>query len=342
MKELVLENIRKRIGGNFGLNVNLIVRTGDYFVLLGPCGSGKTKLLETVAGILPPDSGRVLLDGHDVTGLAPEKRNMGFVYQNKALFPHMSVRDNIEFGLLCRPLSRVEREHRMERVSEALGIASLMDRRDSTSLSGGEAQKVAMARALVLEPSLLLLDEPLSSMDPGAREAFYVLLSKLPGEFGLTVIHVTHDLTEARALGKSMGVMRDGRVEQTGTVEEMMTRPATRYVADFLMVQNLVPLRALGITSPFETGCFRPEEVHLLPIEGSSEAIAEGFGQSDHFHFSCRIVAVHDRGDTVRVDLAAPGLDITASLGKAVLRRGGFSPGDSVVAVIMRDSVHTI
>jgi ABC-type sugar transport system ATPase subunit len=229
---LELDGVRRRFG-SFSLEVTLSAGAGDYLVLLGPSGCGKSLLLGTVAGIYVPDSGRVLLDGRDVTALHPEERGLGMVPQGSSLFPHLSVEGNIEFGLRVRGQPRTARRERVRELAASLRLEPLLGR-PVPALSGGEAQRVAIARALASRPGLLLLDEPLSLLDHNARLELQEELRRIHAALGLTVLHVTHSREEARALGRRCAVMLGGRLVQVGTADEIFARPRCRFVARFL------------------------------------------------------------------------------------------------------------
>ena len=229
---ITLEGVGQRFGA-FALAADLKVPAGAYLTLLGPSGCGKSLLLGTLAGLYPAAEGRILLDGEDVTGKPPEERSLGFVFQKSSLFPHLGVGDNIAFGLKMHGVPRDERRRRVDEVTELLGISSLLDR-PCPALSGGEAQRVALARALAPSPSVLLLDEPLSLVDHNARLELQAVLKQLHRELDLTVLHVTHDREEARALGNQAAVMLGGRVIQQGPMQQVLAAPGCRFVARFL------------------------------------------------------------------------------------------------------------
>jgi len=225
--------------GSFLLkDITFDVQDGEYFVLLGPTGAGKTVLLESIAGLNPIKSGQVKINGRDVTFLNLEKRNIGFAFQDYALYRHLSVRDNISFGLQWRRKTRREIEDAVDRVIELLGIAHLLGRRP-WSLSGGESQKIALARALAIKPDLFLLDEPLSAVDPEMREATERELKEIHNRLRLTTIHVTHDFEEAIALGDRIAVLGKGRIAQIGTPEQIFRQPNSEFVARFVMTRNI-------------------------------------------------------------------------------------------------------
>ena len=231
--------------GPFTLDgVSLDVPTGGYALLIGPTGSGKTTLLETVAGHHAPERGRVWLHGEDVTDLPPERRGVGFVYQDHLLFPHLTVAENIGYG------SRVEgRGSRVAELAEMLGIASLLARRVDR-LSGGERQRVALARALAPRPSVLLLDEPFASLDPTTRASLRRALIALQQLEAVTILQVSHDFDEALRLGDLVAVLADGRILQQGTPEEVFRRPNSAFVAKFTGAGNVIAgeVRQIGAT----------------------------------------------------------------------------------------------
>ncbi|MCK5654331.1 MAG: ABC transporter ATP-binding protein [Dehalococcoidia bacterium] len=225
--------------GDFLLDgIDLGVEKGEYFIILGPTGAGKTVLLEAIAGLHPIKMGEIWLDGREVTKLEPEKRGIGFVYQDYALFPHLTVKGNLLFGLKQRKWPKEERGRVMEWLAELLGITPLLERSTDT-LSGGERQKVALARALSTSPQVLLLDEPLSALDPQHREGVQQELRQIHRRLKQTIIHVTHDFEEAIALGDRIAVLGAGHILQIGTPEEIFRQPNSEFVARFAMTRNI-------------------------------------------------------------------------------------------------------
>jgi molybdopterin-binding protein len=225
--------------GDFQLqDINLTVDEGEYFIVLGPTGAGKTVLLESIAGLYPVKSGQIWLRGKEVTSLEPEKRNISIVYQDHALFPHLSAAENILFGLKIHRRPKQELNKVLGWLSDLLGIAHLMDRSPDT-LSGGEQQKVALARALSTKPEVLLLDEPLSALDPETREGVQKELRQLHNQLKVTTIHVTHDFEEAIALGDHIAVLGEGCIKQVGTPEQIFHQPNSEFVARFAMARNI-------------------------------------------------------------------------------------------------------
>jgi len=221
-------------------DINLKIDNGDYFILVGPSASGKTLLLETIAGLHNVTSGKIWIDGRDITSLESEKRNIGMVYQDCALFPHLTVRDNIVFGLVIRGKKPAVINRELKRIVQLLNIGYLLDRRPH-NLSGGEKQKVALARALVTNPELLLLDEPLGALDPQTRETVRQEINKLHQELGITILHVTHDFEEAVTLGTRIAVIGEGSIKQAGLPDEIFHHPNSRFVAYFTMAVNVFP-----------------------------------------------------------------------------------------------------
>ena len=267
---LILENLCCKRGGFRLEDVNLRSGRGDYFVLLGPSGSGKTTLIKCICGLNPLSSGRIRLNDRDITSINPEDRRIGYVPQNYSLFPHLDVYQNILFGLKAMKLPKGECDTRVESISDMLGINNLMRRRVN-NLSGGEMQRIALARALVVYPDAILLDEPFSSVEPGLRTRLWFEIKGTLKRTNTIVIHITHNLDEAYALGDRIAVLIDGRIEQDGTREDITRRPATEKIADYQGIKNIfegeisdVGENKIRISNPgFEIIAFKGKEAKL-------------------------------------------------------------------------------
>ena len=244
---LIIEGLSKTYGRSVEAlsEVDLTVTPGEFLTLLGPSGSGKTTLLMIVAGFESPTTGRVLLGGDDITWVPPERRSFGVVFQNYALFPHMSVERNVAYPLQVR---RVPRSERRSMVADVLRLVDLegLKRRRPAQLSGGQQQRVALARALVYQPSLLLLDEPLGALDRAIRDQMQGELTRLHRLLGVTFLYVTHDQDEALTMSDRVAVLRDGRIEQIGTPEDVYQRPASAFVARFVGKPNILSGRLVA------------------------------------------------------------------------------------------------
>ena len=240
MAAVTLDGVAKRFGRVVAVdNVSLRIGRGEFVCLLGPSGSGKTTLLRIIAGFARPDAGRIFFDDRDSTDVHPSKRDIGMVYQHYALFPHMTVQDNVAFGLKIRGVDQAGRQARVGRVLELVKLSGL-ESRYPRELSGGQQQRVALGRALVIDPQILLLDEPLGALDRQLRLEMQPELKSLQRRLGITTIFVTHDQSEALALADRIAVLDRGRVEQIGPPHEIYERPASAFVADFMGTTNAV------------------------------------------------------------------------------------------------------
>ncbi len=296
--------------GEFALRgIDLDIEDGDYLMILGPTGAGKTILLETIAGIYEPDRGKIYLDGEDITGISPRKRFLGMVYQDYMLFPHLTVEENILFGLKARKVGRKEAAARAMKLANMLDVAHLMHRRPDT-LSGGEQQRVAIARALAVEPKVLLLDEPLSALDPETRASLRDELRRIREMTDTIMVHVTHNLDEAFLLGNRMAIMNAGRIVQIGDIGEVFKKPNCRFVADFVGITNIyrgISSRDNGLFSIAVNG---NRLLSVVPVEGDvyttirPESIMlslDPIRSSARNTFKGRIARILDEGSVVKV-----------------------------------------
>jgi sn-glycerol 3-phosphate transport system ATP-binding protein len=289
--EIQLRGITKRFGETTALSeVTLAAEPGSFLVLLGPSGCGKSTLLRVVAGLEAPSEGQLFLDGREVTGLPPASRGIAMVFQSYALFPHLSVAENIVFGLRARHVPRAEREARLQRTADLLGLSALLARRPS-QLSGGQQQRVALARAVVAEAPICLMDEPLSNLDAKLRTEMRREIRALQQRLGITMVYVTHDQAEAMSMADQVVLMRDGRIEQDATPPELYARPASVFAAGFIGTPPMSLLRLVpgaqgaevagtpGITVAPASAAgailgVRPEEIELADTDGLPARVA--------------------------------------------------------------------
>lgn len=297
--------------------VDLDVRAGEFFAMLGPSGSGKTTSLRLIAGFEQPTAGHIEIFGETAEGVPPYRRNVNTVFQDYALFPHMSVRDNVAYGLMIAGMGRRERHAKAEEALEMVRLPGYGDRRPS-ALSGGQRQRVALARALVNRPKVLLLDEPLGALDLKLREQMQEELKGLQRSLGITFIFVTHDQGEALSMADRVAVFSEGRIQQVGTPQDVYERPDTPFVADFVGSSNVLPpdlVRELtGLAVP---ASLRPEALRL--ISG-----AEAASDPDASRLTATVTGLSYTGAVTRVQLGVRDLALSALIpaGQPVPRRG--------------------
>ena len=299
MADVILRQVSKRFGTTEAVcDLSLAIEDGEFIVLLGPSGAGKTTTLRLVAGLERPDAGAILIDDRDVTRAPPGSRDMAFVFQQYSLYPHLSVYDNLAFPLRS-PVHRVPEPQirkRVEQTAELLHIAAKLNNR-ATRLSGGEMQRVAIGRALVRDPAIYLMDEPLSSLDAKLRAELRLELKRIQLELGATILYVTHDQVEAMTLASRVGVIRDGRLLQVGTPREIYENPADRYVASRLGTPqiNFLPLALVSdVPAPpgTETIGIRTEHLQIASRSGGTLVgrvhRIEHLGEQNHVHLEYR------------------------------------------------------
>lgn len=275
---VTLEHVTKSFGSSKGIeNVHIEIKQGEFFTFLGPSGCGKTTILRMIAGFYYPTKGRILFMNADMTYVPPHKRNTGMVFQNYALFPHMTVFENIAFGLQVRKFTKAQIKEKVEQTQRLLRLDGFGNRR-MDQLSGGQQQRVALARALVIEPSILLLDEPLSNLDAKLREETRIEIKRLQLELGITTIYVTHDQAEAMSMSDRIMVMQNGEVQQIGIPEDIYNRPSTPFVASFIGETNVWEGEVVQINGEEATVQVEPDllVIGYLDYASNSEGIKVG------------------------------------------------------------------
>ncbi len=292
---VVLQDVAKRWNGQLGVEeISLEIEEGSFVALLGPSGCGKSTTLRLLAGLELPDEGEIVIQGRDVTSSAASDRNLSMVFQSYALFPHLSVAENVVFGLKVRRVPKAERREKMERALEITGLLGFESRKPA-ELSGGQRQRVALARAIVAGQPLCLMDEPLSNLDAKLRNSVRKDIKKLQRDLGITVVYVTHDQTEAMSMADKVVLMKDGRIQQIGSPDDLYNRPANTFVAGFVgappmalidgeMLEGFLPDSKIGL---------RAEHVSIVPA---------GSGR-----FTCRISECEFLGSETLIGLQHPG-----------------------------------
>lgn len=347
---IFVDNISKDLGEFYMKNVSLEIHANEYFVILGPTGAGKSILLETIAGIFMPDRGKIYLDETDITVLPSRKRQVGMVYQDYSLFPYLNVRDNIGFGLKNKDMDKESIKDKVDELLDFLKIHHLAHRYPGT-LSGGEQQKVAIARAIAMEPKVLLLDEPLSALDFRTKTYLQEGLKKVKETYGITMVHVTHDQTEAMMLADRIAVMMHGELIQVGTPKEIFNRPKNEEIASFVGIENILRGQissnnngvaevavegentVLAVTD-YNDGpvkvFIRPEDVIL------SIGVCESSVQNT---FSGKVTHIHDMGALTRVRLDN---DIVSLVTKRSLESLQLCIGTQVHASFKTTAAHVV
>lgn len=337
--------------GEFSLkNINLQINKGEYFVILGPTGAGKTILLELIAGIYSADKGKIIIDNQEITEKPPKNRPISMVYQDYMLFPHLTVEDNIKFGLERNEKSEEDINQKVDELANLLDISDLLHRYPGT-LSGGESQRVAIARSLVMNPKILLLDEPVSALDVPSQKKIRDELKKIHRKTDVTIMHVTHSREEAIRLGERMSIMNNGEIAQTGDSSQVFKKPNSEFVAHFVGSENIyegkskvtngiaeVELdKGMDLVSVSEKegkvrACIRPEEVIIStdPIETSGRN-----------RFKGKIVDILERESTFQVK-ADIGINITVTITKKSLKELKLKKGKEIYLAFKATAVHLI
>jgi spermidine/putrescine ABC transporter ATP-binding subunit len=330
MSQVEVIGAQKRYGTVAALdNVSLKFVDGEFFGLLGPSGSGKTTLLRSIAGFIELDSGQVLLDGEDIGPIPVHRRDIGMVFQNYALFPHMTVFDNVAFGLSVRKMPGAEIKQRVDEILSLVRLAGLQERKPR-QLSGGQQQRVALARALVTRPKVLLLDEPLGALDKHLREEMQVELRRIQREVGITTIFVTHDQEEAMTLSDRIAIMNQGKIEQLGAPLEVYEHPINRFAAGFLGVANFLEGRVASVSGG---------EVRIdLKLGGQAAAPAQGFRPGD-----AAVLAVRPEKISIEAGTAELGVNRLAGTVLSAIFSGSSTTyriqvADQIIAVFQQNS----
>lgn len=332
--------------GEFTLrDVNLKVEEQEYFVVLGPTGSGKTVLVECIVGLHKPSSGRIFLDGRDVTSLKPEERKVAYVPQDYCLFPHMTVKQNIEFGMRRQRMPENEIREAVERLTEMTHITDILGRHPLT-LSGGEKQRAALCRALAVKPRLLLLDEPLAAVDERTREMMCQELKAVQKQIGTTTIHVSHNFEETLAVADKIGVFERGGIVQTGTPHEIFRRPDNEFVAAFTGTENIIPLNVvrrscqingskIGLDTDYEGEArlvIRPEDIrlHLVGLSDIENSLTGS------------VASLVDKGPLFKVIIKTGDVSWSALISRRECEDLGIVAGSAICVELPINSIHVL
>jgi len=342
---LELRSLSKQLGLFTITDLNLRLNHGEYFVLLGPSGVGKTVLIEMVAGFITPDAGRILCEGQDITNSPPEARDFAVVYQDYALFPHLAVAANIAYGLRARGVQSKQAAARVRALAEKLNIAALLNRRVG-GLSGGEQQRVALARALAPRPRLLLLDEPLAAVDIGLRARLRHELRCIHQQTGTTFLHVTHDPDDALYLADRVGVMLEGSIRQVATPQELFRAPSDAAVAEFLGMRNI-----MTVDSASEGVCqVGRVEIHAALADESTSYVwikpeeillsRQPFDSSARNQFRCVVAGWENSGPLLAVRISSGDLTLTALVTYESFSELGIDAGTELYCTFKSSAVH--
>lgn len=347
---LTIESLSITLGEFSVRDVSLEIRPGDYFAILGPTGAGKTVLLETIAGIHTPKSGRIILDDIEITSTEPRLRNIGMVYQDYMLFPHLTVEENISFGLGQRKISSNKQHALVKEMSSLLEISHLTKRYPGT-LSGGEQQRVALARALVLKPEILLLDEPMSALDSRTRERIRLELSRIQKLFGTTIVQITHHFDDVFALANRIAIMREGQIVQVGDISEVFLHPSDTFVAEFLGIGNIIRGTSskfgniIQITTHDGTTFFAASGVIgdiVATLHAEDVILSKApFASSARNCLLGTVTEIIPTGSTVRIILDV-GFLLTALLTRISCHELYLEPGSRVYATFKASAVHVM
>jgi len=325
--------------------INLSIGENEFFILMGPTGAGKTVLLEAIAGLVPVKSGTIFIGEKNITTLPPEKRGISIVYQDYALFPHLTVLENITYGLHFHRIDKEQAEKRLNRLLEVVNLSHLKERLP-VNLSGGEKQRVSLARALMVEPRVLLLDEPLSALDPSFREEVRGALKRLHQSSSTTFLMVTHDFAEALSLAGRAAVINKGHIEQTGAVKEIFEKPVSPFVADFVGMKNLFKASFRGIYAmvsglKIETGRAVDPSSHYLAVRPEDIVISrEKFSSSMRNNYSGIVTKINNQGFYYEIDVRIKDVSFKGLITKGALIELGLEEGIPVYVSFKASAVH--
>ena len=341
-----IENLSVRFPGFSVTNINLLIYEGTFFILMGPTGAGKTVLLEAIAGLIPVAGGSITIGTTDVTDLPPERRGVGIVYQDYALFDHLDVTHNITYGLRYHGIDKGRSRRNFDRLVEELDLSRLLKRR-TENLSGGEKQRVALARSLIVEPSILLLDEPLSSLDPAFREDIRRALKRLNRKSDVTFLMVTHDFAEALSLADRAAVMNGGTIEQMGPIEDIFQRPRSTFVADFVGMKNLFRARFSGTSAivdglSIELGRTPENGQRYIAIRPEDIVLSrEPFQSSMRNTHTGRVTAIVDHGMYHEVTVAVEHVSFISLITKRSLLELDIRKDEPIMIAFKATAIHT-
>ncbi|WOF15330.1 ATP-binding cassette domain-containing protein [Methanoplanus sp. FWC-SCC4] len=345
-----INNLSKDLGEFKLRDISLEVKEGEYLVIIGPTGAGKTILLETLAGIYPPDKGSITFDGNDITALPPRERNISMVYQDFMLFPHMNVEKNIGFGLKNKKASPDEIKKRVDEITKIFGINHLLHRYPCT-LSGGEKQRAAICRAVLMDPVMLLLDEPLSALDSQTRDKLRIELKKFHGMFKTTIIHITHNYEEVFSLADRVALMNAGEILQVGSPDDLFERPASEFIARFVGIENIYggtcvedgtfSVQVSGVTIECDSSCIHKKDANpKLCIRSENITISkEPVAEKGLNTLPCEILDITDKGSFVKIT-ADVGFILNSVMMKRSFLSEGLKSGDRAYACFESGSVH--